>query len=567
MYMSKMFIKTLREAPNEAEIASHKLMIRAGLARNLVSGVYSYLPLGIKVLDKIKAIIRDEINKKDAEEILCSALQPKELWEESGRWSDYGKEMFRLKDRNEREFCLGPTHEEIFTNIIKNEITSYKQLPINLYQIQTKYRDERRPRFGLLRTREFIMKDAYSFDKDELGLDKSYNDMYDAYSKIFNRCGLQWKAVLADTGTIGGTGSHQFMALSEVGESDILYCSECDYAADREKAEFMLDEANTIEQQNPYEKIHTPNHTTIEDLCNFIGEPAYKIAKSLVFRVNDKIILALIRGDRELNIVKLCNAIGVIEEAVEMASEIDIRTIGSEPGFIGPIGLKNVEILVDRELKNSTNFYTGANEKDYHFKNVNYGRDFTGKIVDLASASEGDKCPQCGKSMKMERGIEVGQVFKLGTKYSKPMECNYLDESGKKRPMVMGCYGIGVTRILASIIEQHHDENGIIWPVSVAPYHVVVVPVNVKDENQFIKAKEIYEMLKENGIGAILDDRDERAGVKFKDADLIGIPIRITVGKKIGEGIVEFKQRSENNIEEINVNSVLSNVKKVIVKA
>lgn len=564
MYMSKMFIPTLREAPNDAEIASHKLMIRAGLTRNLVSGVYSFLPLGIRILGKIKTIIQEELNEKDAQEILCSALQPKELWEESGRWSDYGKEMFRLKDRNDREFCLGPTHEEIFTNIVKKEITSYKQLPINLYQIQTKYRDERRPRFGLLRTREFIMKDAYSFDKDELGLEKSYKDMFEAYSKIFNRCGLEWKAVLADTGSIGGTGSHQFMALSEVGESDILYCTECDYAADREKAEFMLDKAYTLSHQIPYEKIHTPNQTTIEEVSNLLSEPTYKIAKSLVFRVKDKIILALIRGDRELNIIKLCNAIGTIEEYVEMASENDISEIGSEPGFIGPIGLKNVEIFVDRELEALPNFYTGANEKNYHLKNVNYGRDFTGKLVDLASASAGDKCPHCGKPMKMERGIEVGQIFKLGTKYSNPMQCNYLDENGKSKPMVMGCYGIGVSRILASVIEQHHDENGIVWPMFLAPYQVVVVPVNVKDENQFNKAKEIYKMLKQSGIEVILDDRDERAGVKFKDADLIGIPMRITVGKKIGEGIVELKQRKESSIEEISSDSVLMHVKNIM---
>ena len=564
MYMSKMFMPTLREAPNDAEIASHKLMIRAGLTRNLVSGVYSYLPLGIRILEKIKTIIREELNEKDAQEILCSALQPKELWEESGRWSDYGKEMFRLKDRNDREFCLGPTHEEIFTNIVRREITSYKQLPINLYQIQTKYRDERRPRFGLLRTREFIMKDAYSFDKDELGLDKSYKDMYDSYSKIFDRCGLECKAVLADTGSIGGTGSHQFMALSEVGESDILYCTECNYAADREKAEFMIAKINTSEQQNPSEKIYTPNHTTIEEVSNLLGEPAYKIVKSLVFRVKDKIVLALIRGDRELNIVKLCNAIGTIEEYIEMACEDDIKKIGSEPGYIGPIGLKNVEILVDRELEYLSNFYTGANEKGYHLKNVNYGRDFTGKIVDLASASEDDKCPQCGKPMKMERGIEVGQVFKLGTKYSQPMQCNFLDGDGKSKVMYMGCYGIGVTRILSAIIEQHHDENGIVWPVSVAPFHVVVVPVNIKDENQFNKAKEIYEILRKNGVEVLLDDRAERAGVKFKDADLIGIPIRITVGKKISEGIVEFKLRREGNIEEISIDSVLMHVEKII---
>lgn len=564
MYMSKMLIPTLKEAPNDAEIVSHKLMIRAGLARNLVSGVYNYLPLGIRVIEKIKTIIREELNKKDAQEILCSALQPKELWEESGRWSDYGKEMFRLLDRNEREFCLGPTHEEIFTNIVRKEITSYKQLPINLYQIQTKYRDERRPRFGLLRTREFIMKDAYSFDRDEVGLDKSYKDMYDAYCKIFDRCGLQCKAVLADTGSIGGTGSHQFMALSEVGESDILYCSECGYAADREKAEFMLDKIEAIEDQKKYEKIYTPNNATIDEVSNLLNIPKYKIAKSIVFKIKDRIILAMIRGDREINVIKLCNAANTIEEYVEMAYESDIKEIGSVPGFIGPIGILKAEVLVDRELQYLTNFYTGSNERDYHLKNINYGRDFTGKIVDLVSASEGDKCPHCGKPMKMERGIEVGQVFKLGTKYSSPMQCNYLDEKGNSKAMFMGCYGIGVSRVLASIIEQHHDGNGIVWPVSVAPYHVIVVPVNIKDETQFNKAKEIYQELINNGVEVLFDDRDERIGVKFKDADLLGIPIRITVGKKIGEGIVEFKQRKENEFEELQMNSVLIKVKSIL---
>ncbi len=330
------------------------------------------------------------------------------------------------------------------------------------------------------------------------------------------------------------------------------------------KQKFMLEKVETSEVQNPYEKIFTPNHATIEEVSNFLGEPTQKIAKSLVFKIADKIVLALVRGDRELNIVKLCNAIGTIEENIEMASENDIRAMGSEPGFIGPIGLKQVEILVDRELEHLTNFYTGANEKEYHLKNVNFGRDFTGKVVDLANAAEGDKCPHCGKPMQMERGIEVGQIFKLGTKYSEPMQCCYLDEKGKSIPMVMGCYGIGVSRILSSIIEQHHDENGIVWPISVAPYHVVVVPVNIKDENQFSKAKEIYELLKINGVEVILDDRDERAGVKFKDADLIGIPMRITVGKKIGEGIVEFKLRYESNIQEIHMDSILKQVKGMI---
>jgi prolyl-tRNA synthetase len=565
MYMSKMFMPTLKDAPNDADIVSHKLMIRAGLSRNIASGIYSYLPLGLRVIEKIQGIIRDEMNKKNAEQILCSALQPKELWEESGRYDNYGKEMFRLKDRHEREFCLGPTHEEIFTSIVRKEISSYRQLPINLYQIQSKYRDERRPRFGLLRSREFLMKDAYSFDKDEAGLAISYKDMYEAYANIFNRCGLGWKAVLADTGAMGGTGSHQFMALSEVGESDILYCTGCNYAADREKAEFMLDKEITQLNQEQYERVYTPNYTTIEEVSGFLKSPANKIAKSLVFKVKDRIILALIRGDREINMVKLCNALGVLEEAVEMASDNDILEIGSVPGYIGPIGTKNAQILVDREIETMNDFYTGANEKNYHLMNVKYGRDFTGEVFDLASASKGDKCPECGSPMEMERGIEVGQLFKLGTKYSGAMKCNYLNEKGESLPMVMGCYGIGVTRTLSAIIEQHHDENGIIWPLSVAPYEVVIIPVNLKDEDQFSTAKSLYQKLRSSGIEVILDDRDERPGVKFKDADLIGIPIRITVGKKSPEGIVEFKERNKKELEEIDLAKVIEKVKTVLI--
>lgn len=560
MYMSKMFIPTLKEVPNDSEIASHKLMIRAGLARSLTSGVYNYLPLGLRVLENIKNVIREELNEKYAQEILCSALQPRELWEESERWSDYGKEMFRLEDRNGRDFCLGPTHEEVFTNIVRREINSYKQLPINLYQIQNKYRDEMRPRFGLLRSREFIMKDAYSFDKDEAGLNKSYEDMYDAYGKIFSRCGLEWRAVLADTGVIGGAVSHQFMALSEVGESDILYCNNCSYAADKEKAEFMLENQEGEEVKLCCEKIYTPDNSKIDELSAFLGEEKSKIAKSLVFKVNGKLVLALIRGDRELNMVKLANELKTIEEYIEMASEEDIRGAGSEPGYIGPVALSDIEILVDREIQQLSNFYTGANEKNYHLKNVNFGVDFKGKVLDLANASEGDKCPHCGNLMKMERGIEVGQLFKLDTKYSNLMQCNFLNEKGESMPMIMGCYGIGVTRTLAAIIEKHHDDKGIIWPLEVAPYKVIVIPVNHKYEAQMNAAKEIYKSLRSIGLEVILDDRDQRAGVKFKDADLIGIPLRITIGRKISEGIVEYKERSNDNIEEINIDSLLQRV-------
>lgn len=564
MYMSKMFVPTLKEAPNEADIASHKLMIRAGLVRNIAAGIYSYLPLGLRVISKIEQIIREEMNNKDAQEILCSALQPKELWEESGRWDKYGKELFRLKDRHEREFCLGPTHEEIFTSLVKRDYNSYRQLPVNLYQIQSKFRDERRPRFGLLRGREFLMKDAYSFDRNEKGLDNSYGDMFEAYKRIFDRCGLKWKAVLADTGAIGGNGSHQFMALSDVGESDILYCSECNYAADREKAEFMLGEKLEVVNDKQIEKIYTPAHATIKELSEFLNVNEDKIAKSLVFKVENRIVLAMIRGDREVNLVKVANALGTLEEFVEMATDEDIQAIGSVPGFIGPMGLNNIEILIDREIELMSDFYTGANECDYHLKNVNYGRDFCGKVVDLINASAGDRCPVCGNPMKMEKGIEVGQVFKLGTKYSIPMKCNYLDEKGDSLPMHMGCYGIGVTRTLAAIIEQHHDDNGIIWPIRVAPYSIIIIPVSFKDELQRKIAEDLYKKFRQLGYEVVLDDREERPGVKFKDADLIGIPVRITIGKKAGEGIIELKERAVGEIRELTIEEAVSYVSQLV---
>ena len=545
MKASRMLIATLKEAPQEAIISSHILLIRAGMIRKLVSGVYNYLPLGLRTLQKIENIIREEMDKSGSLEILSSAIQPKELWEESGRWQKYGPELMRFKDRHEREFCLGPTHEEIFTDLVRTEIKSRKSLPLSLYQIQTKYRDELRPRFGLMRGREFIMKDAYSFDLDQKGLDESYKIMYDTYCNIFDRLGIDYKIVLADTGAIGGTGSHQFMAISDVGESNIVYCN-CGYAADEEKAESMPEAFNNDEALKEVEKVNTPKMKTIEEVSNFLNVSPKKIVKSLVYRdyANEKFVVVLVRGDREVNEIKVINHLGIAEHEIALASYDDIKSIGSVEGFVGPVGLSNIEILVDEEVTMMKNFVVGANEFDYHLVNVNYGRDFNGTVKMFRAAQSGDKCPVCGRPLAMERGIEVGQIFKLGTKYSASMDCTYTDEAGKNVPMVMGCYGIGVTRTLSSIIEQHHDDFGIKWPLNVAPYHAVVVPINYKDETMKAGAEKIYQELLNAGVEVILDDRDAKPGFKFKDWELIGIPYIITVGRLAGDEICEFKTRS-----------------------
>ncbi len=553
MRMSEMHMKTLREVPNEAEIASHILLLRSGMMKKLVSGVYGFMPLGWRTIRKIEDIIRQEMDATGAQEIHCSALQPAELWEESGRWSKYGPELMRLKDRNGRDFCLGPTHEEIFTDIIRNDVTSYRQLPQNLYQIQTKYRDEARPRFGLMRSREFIMKDNYSFDRDEAGLDVSYQKMYDAYSKIFTRCGLTFRPVEADTGAIGGSNSHEFTALSEVGESEIAYCEKCDMAATTERAEFK-DAPAVNEEMLPVEEVNTPGTKTIEAVADFLGLPKDRTIKALMFvKYNDEMteqtgyVAAFIRGDRELNMIKLVNALGIPEHAIEFADEEKMGpATGIVGGFTGPVGLHDCTVVVDSELVGAKNMCSGANKKDYHLKNVNYGRDYEGDIVaDLKLIREGDPCPVCGQPIKVARGIEVGQVFKLGTKYSEPMGAYYKDENQQDRPIVMGCYGIGVTRTMAAVVEQHHDDNGIIWPVSVAPYHVIITLVSNTDEQQVAVAEDICKKLEDAGIEVILDDREERPGVKFKDADLLGIPVRITVGRGVANGVVEYKLRRD----------------------
>ena len=566
MKMSNMLMLTLREVPAEAEIESHKLMLRSGMMRKMASGVYNYMPLGLKVLKNIEDIIREEMNAAGAQEFLASALLPAELWQESGRWDVYGAEMFRLKDRNNRDFCLGPTHEEVFTDIARNEIKSYKQLPVNLYQIQTKYRDERRPRFGVMRSREFIMKDGYSFDKDQEGLDLAYEKMRKAYVNIFNRCGLDAKAVAADSGAIGGSGSAEFMVKSEVGEDDVVFCTACDYAANIEKAPSTPEHAEK-EELMEVEKVETPAVKSIEDLAKFFECSPKKIAKTLIFQADDKVVAVVLRGDREANEVKIANAIGEVIE-LEMASEEAVKeATGAAVGFAGPMGIKVDMLLVDQEVANMYNFIIGANETDMHLKNVNYGRDFEGIVGDFRNVTIGEKCPECGKEITISRGTEVGHIFKLGTKYSESMGATFIDEDGKAKPFIMGCYGIGVTRTVASIIEQHNDENGIIWPLEVAPYHVSVIPANVKNEEQATKAEEIYNELRKMGVEALLDDRKERAGVKFKDSELMGIPMRITVGKMIGEGQVEFKLRNGGEVETLSIEEVYNRVREEFERA
>lgn len=575
MRLSKMYVKTLRELPAEAEIPSHILLLRTGMIRKLASGIYGFMPLGWRSLHKIENIIRDEMDKSGAQEILMSAIQPAELWEESGRWSAYGPELWRIKDRNGREFCLGPTHEEIFTDIVRDGVSSYRQLPLNLYQIQHKYRDEARPRFGLMRSREFIMKDAYSFDKDEAGLDESYNQMYDAYTRIFNRCGLVFRPVEADSGAIGGNASHEFTALSDVGESDIVYCESCSMAANVEKAACRDDKPSAeSEPMLEMKEVHTPGTKTIEEVANFLNLDKSKTIKALLFDKYDEegakngYVAAFVRGDRELNIIKLVNALNVPEHAISFADEAEMGAVtGAVGGFTGPCGLHDCTVVVDSELVGLKNLCAGACKEDHHLINVNYGRDYKADIIaDLKILKEGEPCPICGAPVKHTRGIEVGQVFKLGTKYSKAMNAMYKDENQKDNPLVMGCYGIGVSRTLSAIIEQHHDDDGIIWPISVAPYHAIVTLVKPKDEEQSKVAEEIYQSLCNAGVETVIDDRDERPGVKFKDADLIGFPIRITVGKRAGEGIVEYKLRRDSEKQEISVAEAIKNAIELVEK-
>ena len=556
MRVSKLYAPTLREVPAEAEVISHKLMLRAGFIRKSAGGMYSYLPLAWRSLKKIENIVREEMDKTGAQEIMMPIIQPSEIWQESGRWSAYGAEMFRLKDRHSREFCLGPTHEELVTTLVRPDVRGYRQLPLNLYQIQSKFRDERRPRFGLMRGREFIMKDAYSFDLDNAGLDASYKSMYDAYVKIFNRCGLTFRPVEADSGAIGGSGSHEFMAIADSGEAAIVYCDKCNYAANVEKAELAPIEA-PAETMKDREEVNTPGCKTIAAVNEFLHEPIEKSVKAVAYASEKGLILCFVRGDHDVNEVKVINAADVQE--VTMAPPEMLEAAGTMGGFMGPVGLDNKKtmIIVDPTVMNMHNFCCGANKEDTHFINVNPHRDFEPTIVaDIRLAKEGDPCPHCGGVLREARGIEVGQVFKLFTKYSVPLKATYLDANGKEQPMVMGCYGIGISRTLAAAIEQHNDKDGIIWPVAIAPYEVIVLPVNTKDEASNAKAEEIYKALCDSGVEAIIDDRDERAGVKFKDADLIGYPVRVVVGPKtLAKGQIEVRDRQTGEVTMVDVAS------------
>lgn len=565
MKASQLFFPTLREVPSEAEIVSHQLLLRAGFMRKTSAGIYTYLPLALRVLKKIENIVREEMDKADGQEILMPIIQPQELWEKSGRWSVYGDEMFRLKDRHNRGFALGPTHEEIITALVDSEVQSYRDLPLMLYQIQNKYRDEIRPRFGLMRGREFIMKDLYSFDLDYEGLDVSYRKMYSAYKAIYERLGLDFRVVEADSGAIGGNESHEFMVLAESGESVIVYCDNCDYAANVEKAECISAKKQlSAENQLELKKISTPGQRTIQDLVEFTGRPSQEQVKTLMYMADGELVAVILRGDRELNEIKLKNVLQCQE--LFMADEITVRDkCGAGFGSLGPVGLE-VKIYADLEVEQLQNFTCGANEDDYHFTNVNLGRDFVPeRIIDVRNAEAGDICPACGGSLKTIRGIEVGHIFKLGTKYSDAMEATYRDQNGQDQAIVMGCYGIGVSRTMAAAVEQKNDENGIIWPLAIAPYQVIIVPVNSKKEDQVEAANHLYQELQNQGIEVILDDRDERAGVKFKDADLIGIPLRITIGpKSLQENQVEVKKRWEDNIELVDINEVVKYVVDIV---
>jgi prolyl-tRNA synthetase len=540
-----MFIPTVREVPSDAEISSHKLMIRSGMIRKLTSGIYSYLPLGLRVIRKIENIIRDEMNSAGALEVLLPAVQPAELWQESGRWKIYGKELLRFKDRHSREYCIGPTHEEVITDLIRNDIKTYRQLPKIFYQIQMKFRDEIRPRFGVMRCREFFMKDAYSFDVDDDGVDMSYKKMFQAYMNIFHRCGLTFRPVEADTGNIGGSFSHEFMVIADTGEDALIFCNSCDYAANIEKAEISrpakMDSNDKIVKN--IISVHTPHVRTIDEVSAFMQVPKKDIVKTLIFIADGNPIAALIRGDEEVNEAKLRSVLGC--DDLELASdEIILAVTGTPRGFSGAMGIK-ARIIADYSLINMNNFVMGANQKDYHIKNVNVDRDFIVDIfADIRLIKETDVCPRCCKEIRFSRGVEVGHTFKLGTKYSKAMGASILDQNGQQIDMIMGCYGIGIGRTMAACIEQNYDVKGISWPMPLAPFQVIVLPVNVRDETIMESSEMLHKNMRENGIEVLLDDRDERAGVKFNDADLIGIPIRITVGpKQIAHGKVEIRMR------------------------
>lgn len=553
MLASRLYSPTLRELPADAVVVSHQYMLKAGMMRKIGNGIYSFLPLAWRSIQKVEKIIREEINKTGAQEIMMPIVQPAELWQKTGRWDVFGPEMFKLKDRNDREYCLGPTHEELVTSLIQMDTTSYKQLPVSVYQIQNKYRDEKRPRFGLMRSREFIMKDGYTFDADEEGLDRQYKLMYDAYTRIFTRCGLTFRPVIADSGAIGGSGSHEFEVLADSGEADIVYCENCDFAANIEAVDPLTVKCD-IHNDKEKELVETPGQHTIEMVCDFLHAPVAQSVKAVVYNVDGLVVLAMVRGDHEVNETKIQHIYNAIN--VDMASDEDLKKVGLTAGYISPIGLKRTkdfDILVDPTVMEMQDACCGANEKDKHYIHVNPARDFTDvRVETIRQIQEGDVCPHCGGKIVRCRGIEVGQVFKLGTKYSEALHATFLDNQGKSHPFVMGCYGIGVTRTVAASIEQNHDDDGIIWPVAIAPYEAVIVPANNKSEEVMAAARKLYEDMEDSRDEVVLDDRNERAGIKFKDADLIGYPVRVTIGKKWQQsGCVEIKIRRSGEVVEV----------------
>lgn len=568
MRMSKLFVQTLREFPNDAEAISHKLLVRAGYIKKLTSGIYSYLPLMQRVLAKISQIIREEMNSAGAQELLMPFVQPSEVWQKSGRWEVYGKELARFSDRHGNQMCLAPTHEEVITSVVSGTFTSYKQLPINLYQIQTKFRDEIRPRFGLLRGREFIMKDAYSFHTSQESLDKEYQNMAAAYKRIFERCGLETKMVQSDSGAIGGSVSHEFMVLTstQTGENDVFYCENCDYSANSNHAVSILLNPQTNGADYGYDKeqkLDTPNVKTIDELAKFLNITPDCILKSVLYIADSKPVLVMIRGDKEVEETKLLNAVNAIEIRPATPDEA-YEYLGCEVGYLSFLNVdKNkVKIIFDKSAQGMKNFVIGANEPHKHIVGYNFAQ--TPDFVDVSLVKEGELCPYCNKPLKVTRGIEVGNIFQLGTKYSKPMNATYTDENGEDKPFIMGCYGIGVTRTAAAAIERYHDDFGIVWPKEIAPYHVDVVPVNTEDEEQMQVALEIYNKLLNMGVEVVIDDRADRAGVKFKDSELIGFPYRITVGKTIKEGLVEFKCRKTGNVEKLTMDEAVEKCKTLL---
>lgn len=566
MRQSTYLTPTLRDIPSDAEVKSHQLMLRAGLIRQSTSGVYSFLPLGLKVLKKVENIIREEMNRSGAQELLMPAIQQAELWKESGRWEAYGPELMRLNDRHGREFALGPTHEEVITTLVRDDVQSYKKLPMTLYQIQNKFRDERRPRFGVLRAREFLMKDAYSFDATAEGLDESYDKMYDAYTRIFTRCGLDYRAVVADSGAIGGKETHEFMVLTEVGEDTIAYSDSSDFAANIEIAPVNVTYTKPNKTLEDLKTVDTPEQKSIEDVTAFLNVSKEMLIKSILFMVDQEPVLVLVRGDHEVNEVKIKHLFDA--QFVEMATEEEtLKWMNCMPGFIGPVNVNsNVKVVADHAVEVIVNGVCGANEAHKHFINVNLDRDYTvAQFADLRIIQEGDPSPDGKGIIQFKEGIEVGHVFKLGTKYSEAMGAMFLDENGKNKPMIMGCYGIGVSRTVAAIIEQHHDEDGIVWPASVSPFHVHIIPVNMKQDDQRDLAEDLYESLAQERYDVLLDDRAERPGVKFKDADLFGFPIRITVGKRASEGIVEVKVRKTGETIEVRRENILTTLKEFLV--